>query len=223
MYTFYVIFVDICSYKCYNVIAIEFAAKNIIIILGGPSMKNFEFPVSIGDASKAALALRSYGLTQKEAEETISKESVVAIYEHRIIPKNSISPDLIEIFGIQHIEDAIAYSYLYMDEFDIEWDILKLILNNMLCVFRPEELILNPELIRNFLNTISILEEEKAQEKAERGENIVDSLIFAEVLDDLQSEDLKAICENTDYFYNKFIENDDDDEDDDEEFDVNDD
>lgn len=156
---------------------------------------NFELAVSIGDANKAALALRSYGLTVQEAEEVISKESVVAIYDHGIIPKKAIAPDIIELFGMQHINDAISYLYYYMDEFDIDWEVMQMVLSTMLRVLRPEEIVLNPDCIRLFIESILVLITEKTEDELEF---TTDSLLFANILNDLADEDIKEYCDMAD-------------------------
>ncbi len=115
---------------------------------------NFELSVSIGNAAKAAIALRSYGLSESEAQEVITSESVIAIYDHGIVPQKALSPELIEVFGPQHITDALSYSYYYMEEFELDWDLYKFILATLLEVFRPEELITNPDYINYFIRKL---------------------------------------------------------------------
>ena len=148
--------------------------------------KNVTVEVSIGNATKALTELRTYGLTEKEAESVIIEETHVAVNDHGIIPDEAISPGLIEMFGIQHINDALAYTYLYMDDFDVSWDIMKMSLNSLLEVYRPEELILNPEIIRTFLESL-----EEAYNVRFFEEEISDSCLYSTILSELDSEDIK--------------------------------
>jgi len=119
--------------------------------------KNFELTVSIGDASKALTALRTYGLPSTLAEEIIAKESHIAIYDHSIIPKKSIAPALIEMFGEQHIQDAITYAYLFMEEYGVSFEEYSLVIESLLSVFRPEELIISPSKIRFYIQNVMML------------------------------------------------------------------
>lgn len=155
---------------------------------------NFALTVSIGDAEKAVIALRSYGLSVKEAEETIHNESIIAIYEHSIIPQKALAPELIEYFGIQHIEDALRYTYLYLDELDINWETYKMILLTLLKVYRPEELIVNPECIRFFINGVDNLVFEKIVENTPDAKPLTTSLVYADILDNLSCDDIKNLA-----------------------------
>ena len=116
--------------------------------------KKYEMVVSIGDARTAELALRTYGLDAKRAGEIIANESDIAIREHGIIPQNSMAPTLIEFFGEQHVDEALEYAYLYLDEFKLTFDEYLNVLQALLEVFRPEEIIISPELIRTFLGNV---------------------------------------------------------------------
>lgn len=157
--------------------------------------KNFELSVSIGDVSKALTALRTYGLSAQVAEDVIANESEVAIYDHGIIPKFAISPSLIEMFGEQHIDDAISYCYLFMDEYDLPWANLNLILSALLNVFRSEELILNPEKIRFFINSLDNKMTWRMREKASEDEaNISRDDLLSEVLSYLTTEDIISMA-----------------------------
>ena len=148
--------------------------------------KSFSVEVSIGNATKALTELRTYGLTEKEATAVIIEETHVAVNDHGIIPDEAISPELVEMFGIQHINDALAYTYLYMDDFELPWDIMKEVLNSLLDIYRPEELILNPEIIRTFLES---LEEEYNVRFFD--EEISNSCLYSAILSELDSEDIK--------------------------------
>jgi len=155
---------------------------------------NFALTVSIGDAEKAVIALRSYGLSIKEAEETIHNESIIAIYEHSIIPQKALAPELIEYFGIQHIEDALRYTYLYLDELDINWETYKMMLLTLLKVYRPEELIVNPECIRYFINSIDGMVFERIIENVNEDKQLINSLVYADILDNLSFDEIKTLA-----------------------------
>lgn len=110
------------------------------------------------DISKALVSLRSYGLTEKEAQATIDVESLlVTDYDRQ--DQKSLAPELIEIFGYQHISDALSYTYLYLDDFKVLWTEYQKVLYTLLRVYRPEELITSPELIRYFMNKLTIKDE----------------------------------------------------------------
>lgn len=156
--------------------------------------KNYEFPVSIGNVTKAITALRTYGLTQKVAEEVISNESITAIYDHGMIPKEALSPYLIEIFGEQHINDAISFTYLFMDDFDIDWEHFKMILNTLLRVYRAEDIIVTPEKIRFFINAIENKTKFKLLSKAIDSDVISKEALFSETLYELDEEDIKDMA-----------------------------
>ncbi len=142
----------------------------------GKKIKSFEsFEVTIGDARKAFLALRTYGLSKEVAEKIIADETDIAVYDYGFIPQTSIAPDLIEAFGEQHINEIILYAYHFMDKFDIDWSLLKEIFKTLLDVFKAEELVINPEKIRFFIKSL--------QDKA-----------FCLMIEDVVKEDPEAIA-----------------------------
>lgn len=154
-----------------NYVSIQVAANNASKALTtlrsyGVATKKLE----IGDAPKALVALRSHGLSEKEAQEIIDVEGIIAIHDYDREQNNSLSPELFEIFGIQHVVDALSYAYLYMTDFNLEWNEYKEILNALLQVYKPEELISNPEYIRYFINNLK-LDEEEMLEKLKELEN----------------------------------------------------
>lgn len=115
---------------------------------------NLTFEVSIGNANQSVIALRTYGLSEKDAIELIARESDIAINDYGIIPKEAISPELIELFGSQYTSDSLPYVYLFMKEFKIDWELYKAALTALLDVFHLEDVAAFPEKIRFFLNKL---------------------------------------------------------------------
>ena len=112
------------------------------------------------DLPNAFTALRSYGATEEESLEVLSHE-VSTLRDYETNQANSIAPDLIDVFGIQHVKDAISYAYLFMEDFELSCDQYKYILTTLLKVYKPEQLILNPELIRYFLIRLNLSDKDK--------------------------------------------------------------
>lgn len=124
--------------------------------------------VSIGDTSNALIALRAYGLTPAASEELLSHELCVATMNHGIIPAISISPMLIELFGEQHVEEALSYAYYFMQEYGLDINEYQIILIDLLKDNKPEELILSPDKIKEKI-------EECFEDAYERKEQIISS------------------------------------------------
>ena len=127
------------------------------------------------DLPKAFTALRSYGATEEEALDVISHE-VSTLRDYETNQASSIAPDLIDIFGIQHVKDAISYAYLFMEDYELSCDQYKSVLNTLLKVYRPEQLILNPELIRYFLIKLDVSDKEKFESIQDLEESIIRSM-----------------------------------------------
>jgi len=164
----------------------------------------FEITVSIGDANKAEIALKTYGLTAQEAEEVIQKESIVAIHDHGIVPQNAISPELIDIFGKEYINEIVEYVYSYMSQFKLDWDVIKVVITTLLKIYRPEDLITNPDLIRKFTLKVLLMvdnEDPDAEEDAinfSEDYDVLDSLSFIRKIDQLSEEDIITMLDGDD-------------------------
>ena len=141
-------------------------------------MDKYAHPVSIGDANRAELALRTHGLTALEAEEVIQQETTIAINMYRIIPTKSLAPELIQIFGAQHINDAIAFVYYYLNEEGVTWNSLKCVINTLIKVYRPEELIRYPDYLRYILAIVEDEEEDNIKS----------------ILNELSHDEIKKYC-----------------------------
>ena len=136
-------------------------------------------PLEIDNPRKVLVGLRSYGLTEQEAFNLIFKENdLLADYEKS--QQAALSPELLELFGAQHVEDALDYAFYYMDKFKLDWSKYKEILLILLTVYKPEELISNPELIRFFISNIDIKKDPEALKKAK----------------ELSVKDIKIMCAN---------------------------
>ena len=156
-------------------------------------------PVSIPDANKAIMALRSYGLMEEQAIDVVTKETMVSIEDYKLIPRFSIAPYLIDAFGIDHINEAVESAYYFMSEYEINWESYFACLSALLDVYRAEELIANPEKIRLFLTNISFMISSKVllamrntddeEDKWAIKENIINSL-----LSDISSDDVERMA-----------------------------
>ena len=125
-------------------------------------------PEEIQDAPKALISLTSYGITHEEAKKIISVES---IFSHDYdIRQKSIAAELLELFGEQHLIDALHYAYYYMNSFKMDWSEYKAVLLKLLEVHEIEDLICSPHLIRAFISKID-LENEWRLKKIERMEH----------------------------------------------------
>ena len=124
------------------------------------------------DLPKAFTALRSYGATEEEALEVLSHE-VSTLKDYETNQTNSIASDLIDIFGIQHVKDAISYAYLFMEDFELSFDEYKYVLTTLLKVYRPEQLILNPELIRYFLVRLDLSDKDNFESIQDLEDSII--------------------------------------------------
>ena len=152
-----------------------------------------EILVSIGDANKAIKVLRTYGLSLETAERIISAETDVAVNDHGIIPTTAISPYLIEIFGEQHVEEAMEYAYLFMDDYDIEWCDYQAMLQMLLKAFEPEELMFAPQKIRLFVSHVY----EEAMLKKITGEYETLHTAILSVLESIESRDgIVKLCQD---------------------------
>lgn len=151
--------------------------------------EKFEIAVSIGDANKAALALRCCGLTPTQVEEVIKTETCVAIQDYGIVPKNSIAPDIIDKFGIEHIPDAISILYYYMDEFEFDWETMKYVLNTLLSVYRAEDLIRNPDYIMFFTNKVKLIIEETYG-----ADEVNNPVYIVSTIEELSDDDIRTYC-----------------------------
>lgn len=153
----------------------------------------------IPESHKAIRALRTHGFNEEEANIVIINETLVSIKDYDIHPDYSIAPLLVEAFGKQHLNDAIEYAYYYMDEFEINVETYLTCLNCLLEVYRPEELVTNPEKIRAFITALFLNEKfEKIngfadmdeEEKYGISENIITSLVA-----ELEPEDVRNMCQ----------------------------
>lgn len=127
------------------------------------------------DLPKTFTALRSYGVTEEESLEIISFE-VSTLKEYEITRANSISPTLIDIFGIQHVKDALSYAYLFLDEFELSLDEFDHVLRTLLKEYKPEQLILNPEIIRYFLKSRAIMDKKYFESIEDLENKIIENL-----------------------------------------------
>ena len=158
---------------------------------------NLTFEVSIGNVNQAVIALRTYGLSEKDAIELMAKESDIAINDYGIIPKEAISPELIELFGSQYTSDSLPYVYLFMKEFKIDWELYKAALTTLLDVFHLEDVAAFPEKIRFFLSKL----ESKARmlQRADCGELSIEDDEPAnpeyvyKILENLKTADISTI------------------------------
>lgn len=124
--------------------------------------KDFSVKVSIDDAPKAFLALRTYGLDEKTATDIILHETETAINDYHMACTRAIAPTLIKDFGEQHIKEAITYSYQLVYDYELDMDIYLKIMEVLLVAFRPEELITNPENINYFIRRLLDITNKKA-------------------------------------------------------------
>lgn len=155
------------------------------------------FGVSIGNVNQAITSLRTYGLTEKEAVDLIAKESDIAINDYNIIPKEAISPELMELLGMQYTSDSLPYVYLFMKDFKIDWELYKAALTTLLDVFHLEDVAAFPEKIRCFLTDL----ERKARmlQRADCGEHSVSDSEPAnpdyvyKILENLKTADISTI------------------------------
>lgn len=170
--------------------------------------KDFSVKVSIDDASKAFLALRTYGLNEQVASEIILHETETVINDYPVSVTHSIAPYLIKDFGEQHIKEAITYAYLFVYDFDLDIDTYLKIMEVLLTAFRPEELITNPENIRYFISSLLNIVDQKTNNYIS-DENNNESLIELAKLTFLSSEldrlsklpaEIKDMCQ-TPYSY----------------------
>jgi len=111
--------------------------------------------VKLQDLPKAFTALRSYGATEKEALDIISNELLI-LKDYDTNRSTSLAPELLERFGLQHVIDALSYAYLYLEDFELNKEEYLQIIDTLLKVYRPEQLILFPEKIRLFLRDLKL-------------------------------------------------------------------
>lgn len=158
---------------------------------------NLVFGVSIGNVKQAITSLRTYGLAEKDAIELIAKESDIAINDYGIIPKKAISPELINLLGVQYTSDSLPYVYLFMKDFKIDWELYKAVLNTLLDVFHLEDIAAFPEKIRNFLTDIE--RKAKMLQRADHGDySALDNEpanpdYVYKILENLKTDDISTI------------------------------
>lgn len=141
-----------------NFVSIQIPAEDLPKALA--TLRSYGLPPQIAkleDKPQALVALRTYGMTEREAQYTLDAEGLL-VEDYDRNNQKSLAPELIEIFGSQHVNDALSYTYLFLEDFELLWLEYKNALLTLLKVFRPEELILNPELIRYFLSKLTIKE-----------------------------------------------------------------
>lgn len=99
---------------------------------------------------KATKDLRSLGLKEPEANNLIIKELVAAeLYD--TCSNVSLTVELFELFGEQHVEAAVedAYYFLAEDEYELTPSVYLQIIKKLLESFRAEELILDISIIKD--------------------------------------------------------------------------
>lgn len=106
-------------------------------------------PYKVRDSQKALLALRASGLPAERAEELLDIESILA--DDFDIRQNSITEELIELFGEEHVEDALSYAYHYMNRFELSWSDYKKELLYLLETHKASDLIVEPHIVRSHL------------------------------------------------------------------------
>lgn len=141
-----------------NLVSIQIPADDLPKAIA--TLRSYGLPpqmAKLEDKPQALVALRTYGMTEKEAQCTLEVEGLL-VEDYDRNNQKSLAPELIELFGAQHVNDALSYTYLFLEDFKLFWLEYKKALLLLLKVFRPEELILNPELIRYFLSKLTIKE-----------------------------------------------------------------
>jgi len=159
----------------------------------------------ITDSTKALISLKSYGLTAEGAQSILDTESIIAFQDYDREQNVAYSPELIEIFGVQHITDALYYTYMFMDDFNLEWSEYKEILYILLKVYKPEQLISSPEYIRCFLSALNnkalpVLYQKLTGNDDYDPKNVPveldlskPSVVYPEILDELTREDIEEM------------------------------
>lgn len=157
---------------------------------------NMVLEVTIDNEKQAITSLRAYGLTENEAADLINKEHI-AISDYDVISKKIISPELMELLGMQYTSDSLPYVYLFMKDFEIDWELYKAALTTLLDVFHLEDVAAFPEKIRCFLTDL----ERKARmlQRADCGEHSVSDSEPAnpdyvyKILENLKTADISTI------------------------------
>ena len=139
------------------------------------------------EVNKAMMALRSYGLSSAKAEEILRNEVSLAIQEYGVVPMLAVSPRLVEDFGLQHLEEATSMVYYFMETYNLQQDDLLEVLDTMQMVFRPEELVTNPELVRLFLKHLR----ERFEEQ-----DMYEKKTISQLLSGLTEEDIERLVQS---------------------------
>lgn len=153
--------------------------------------------VALKEPQVALAKLQNLALTQQEAAAVLIQESILAEDFIKIeddLPSHA--PEITEIFGSQHVMSALCDAYYYMENFEIEWETYYLILQTLLKVYKPEELIINPDYIHCF---IAELKNVTKKERNLVAEDDIESIIsiYENALNPLCYKDIREMSIST--------------------------
>lgn len=115
-------------------------------ILAGTNSDN---NTRILNLSEAFTGLKEIGATEEEALNILNSEiSLVSENEQSMA---SISPKLFDLFGSQHVPDALNNAYEFMNEYNLSWDEYEHALTVLLSAYSPEDLAKDSGIITYYL------------------------------------------------------------------------
>lgn len=142
-------------------------------------------------AKTALVALRTYGLTEKASQRILLEEVDLATSLYGIAFQGFFSPFFLEKFGEQHVTDALSYGYHFMAEYEMSFELYSEIINKLMEMFKPEEIIISPEKITHLIHALlpENTDEISSDEKETLMEHTFRNLTNAEILEIVSDAD----------------------------------